>query len=145
MNERNINIPEVQVIFKRGNKILLNLRQNTGYMDGWYWLIAWHVEKGETFSDAALREAFEEAWVQLKKESLQYVHTVHRVTWEGMERVGVIFIVEVWPDEPYNAESEKCKQLLWCDIDILPENTIPYLITCIWNIQRGLWYTETNG
>ena len=44
-----------------GDEVLLQLRQNTGYMDG-YWAAAaaGHVERGETAYDAARREAREE-------------------------------------------------------------------------------------
>ena len=44
--------------------MLLQLRQNTGFMDGhWAAAAAGHVEKGETAYDAARREAAEEIGV----------------------------------------------------------------------------------
>ena len=44
-----------------GPEVLLQLRQNTGYMDDhWAAAAAGHVEKGETAYDAARREAREE-------------------------------------------------------------------------------------
>ena len=44
--------------------MLLQLRQNTGYMDDhWAAAAAGHVEKGETAYDAARREALEEIGV----------------------------------------------------------------------------------
>lgn len=142
---RNTNIPEVQIIFKRWNAILLNLRQNTGYMDGWYWLVAWHVEKGETFTQWWIREAEEEAWIFLKPKQMKYVHTVHRHKLINQEeRIWVLFLVEQWDGEPKNTEPHKCKELTWWDIDHLPENTIPYLKICIKNIQKGLYYSETD-
>ena len=45
----------------QGLEVLLQLRQNTGYMDGhWAAGAAGHVERGETAYDAARREACEE-------------------------------------------------------------------------------------
>jgi 8-oxo-dGTP diphosphatase len=140
---RNTNIPEVQVIFKKWNQILLNLRHNTGYMDHWYGLVAGHVEEGETFTQGAIREAFEEAWVKLKPEQLKYVHTVHRRKVGETMRVWVLFLVEYWDGEIINAEPHKSKELIWCDMLSLPHNTIPYIQTCITNIQQWLSYTET--
>ena len=41
-----------------GDEVLLQLRQNTGYMDDhWAAAAAGHVERGETAYDAARREA----------------------------------------------------------------------------------------
>ena len=54
-------IPASYVYLLRDGAVLLQLRQNTGYMDG-YWAAAaaGHVERGETAYDAAQREAHEE-------------------------------------------------------------------------------------
>jgi 8-oxo-dGTP diphosphatase len=47
-----------------GPEVLLQLRQNTGYMDGhWAAAAAGHVERGETAYDTARREAVEELGV----------------------------------------------------------------------------------
>ena len=47
-----------------GTEVLLQLRQNTGYMDDhWAAAAAGHVERGETAYDAARREALEEIGV----------------------------------------------------------------------------------
>lgn len=144
--KRNTNIPEVQIIFKRWEDILLNLRQNTGYMDGWYGLVAGHVEKWESFSQAAIREAQEESWVTLLPSQLKYVHTVHRKKIrEREERVGVIFMVENLQTEPYNAEPDKSQWLFWINWNTLPKNTIPYIASCIQDIQNWITYSEVNN
>lgn len=76
---------------------------------------------------------------------MKYVHTVHRKKEaENEERVGVIFLVEQWDAEPINTEPEKCKELVWWDIESLPENTIPYIKSCLENIQKGVYYSETD-
>lgn len=54
------NIPDVMAIIRREGKILFVLRQNTGYADGTFCLPGGHVEPGESFSTAAMREALEE-------------------------------------------------------------------------------------
>lgn len=40
----------VYLIPRDGDKVLLSLRQNTGWKDGWYSLVAGRVEAGETYS-----------------------------------------------------------------------------------------------
>ena len=54
-------VPSSYVYRRRGGSVLLQLRQNTGYMDGcWAAGAAGHVELGETAADAAVREVHEE-------------------------------------------------------------------------------------
>jgi 8-oxo-dGTP diphosphatase len=144
MTVRNTNIPEVQIVFKKWNQILLNLRHNTGYMDNMYWLVAWHVEKWETFTQGGIREALEEAWVILKPEQMKYVHTVHRKKNDEEMRIWVIFVVENWDGDIVNTEPHKCKELIWCDVQSLPKNTIPYIKVCLENIEKGMYYSETD-
>ena len=54
-------VPASYVLLLRGPEVLLQRRQNTGYMDG-FWVAgaAGHVEPGETARHAAVREAREE-------------------------------------------------------------------------------------
>ena len=68
MTDRFVVVPASYVYLLRegaaGTEVLLQLRQNTGYMDGrWAAAAAGHVERGETAYDAARREALEEVGV----------------------------------------------------------------------------------
>ena len=47
-----------------------------------------------------------------------------------------------WQDEPFNAEPDKCDELRWCDLDELPENTIPYVRKAIQNYLDGVRFDE---
>jgi 8-oxo-dGTP diphosphatase len=62
MTDRFRVVPAAYVFLLRagpdGEEVLLQRRQNTGYMDGhWAAAAAGHVERGETAYDAANREA----------------------------------------------------------------------------------------
>lgn len=63
MNERHSNIPAAYLTLFRDNKVLLLRRCNTGYEDGNYSMVAGHVDQGETFTQAIIRESNEEAGI----------------------------------------------------------------------------------
>ncbi|WP_245544781.1 NUDIX domain-containing protein [Mobilicoccus pelagius] len=57
-------VPASYVYLLRGDEVLLQRRQNTGYMDShWVAGAAGHIEPGETARHAAVREALEEIGV----------------------------------------------------------------------------------
>ena len=72
-------VPAVYLMPVKDNKILLLERTNTGYKDGQYSLIAGHKEEDEKATDAMLREAKEEAGIDIKSEDLDFVHIMHRL------------------------------------------------------------------
>ena len=70
----------VYLIVKNGDNLLLSLREGTGYMDGYYGLVSGHVEEGEPAKYACIREAMEEASIQLKMNEIKPAHIMHRIT-----------------------------------------------------------------
>jgi len=50
--------------------------------------------------------------------------------------------VRSWNGEPINAEPEKCDELRWVDLDVLPEKTIPYIRRAIENYKAGISFEE---
>ena len=94
--ERHQNIPASYLVLIKDNKVLLQRRFNTGYQDGKYSMVAGHVDKGETFTEAIIRETKEEAGIELKPENLKVAHVMHRDsgTNENNERVDVFFVAD---------------------------------------------------
>ncbi|HEY4509620.1 MAG TPA: NUDIX domain-containing protein [Candidatus Paceibacterota bacterium] len=141
--ERHRIIPAAYVILRRGNEILMQRRLKTGYEDGNYGLVSGHVEQGESYQGAIIREAKEEAGVTVKPEDLRFVHLLHRKDkGEDNERADVFFMIERWEGEVKNVEPQKCSDLSWFSVGNLPANTIPYIRMVIQSVEQGIFYSE---
>jgi len=135
------------VILRRGNKVAMVLRKNTGWMDGYYGLPAGKVEWFEQFSTGAIREAKEEAGVDIDLNDLKFVHVVHRhdesvADNKFMDWVDVDFEADKWTGEPHNAEEDKSERLDWLDLNNLPENIVLSQRTALLQIAKGDFYSE---
>ena len=107
--------------------MLLQLRQNTGYMDDhWAAAAAGHVERGESAYDAARREALEELGVT--DVALEFVTTMQRTRHDLPidERVDFFFTARSWVGEPRILEVEKAAELAWWPLTALPEPVVPH-------------------
>ena len=122
----------------RGAQILLLRRYNTGYEDGNYSVIAGHLKGNEEVKHAMIREAFEEAGIELAPKDLEIVGVMHRKS--NDERVDWFLAAKTWSGEIFNREPEKCDQLAWYDIASLPPNVVPYVRRAIDNYRRGRWF-----
>jgi ADP-ribose pyrophosphatase YjhB (NUDIX family) len=127
-------------LLKKDGKIALILREHTSWMNDHYSLPAGKVEKKESYTQAAIREAKEEAGIDVATKDLKYIHTMHRN--EGLEWVDVFFEVTNWQGQPHNAEPHKHGELAWFSLNDLPKNTIPSLKVALEAIQRGELYSE---
>jgi len=118
----------VHLLLKKGNEVLLLRRFNTGYEDGNFSVVAGHVDGGETVQAAMIREAAEEAGVQIDAEDIHIVLVMHRrIAQENAERIDYFLCCEKWQGEPVNREPHKCDLLEWHDMSNLPQNTIAYV------------------
>jgi len=133
-------IPTSHLILVKDGKILLLRRFNTGWSDGQYSVVAGHLDGNETFLQAMIREAKEEAGIELSQEDLEVVHVVHRKSNE--ERIDFFILAKKWKGDPKNMEPHKCDDLNWFEMDKLPENTIPYIRQAIDCFRKGTFYSE---
>ncbi|MBV1780616.1 NUDIX domain-containing protein [Paeniglutamicibacter sp. ABSL32-1] len=117
-------VPAAYVVLRRGGQVLLQLRQNTGFMDGhWACAAAGHVEPGESVDAAAVREAAEELGLRLDPRDLLPLSTLHRTNGGDApraQRVDFFFAANRWDGEPRIMEPEKCAAIEWFDLDRLP-------------------------
>ena len=130
----------VHLLLIKSGRVLLLRRYNTGYEDGNYSMVAGHIEGGEELKTAMIREAREEAGIEISPSDLEVVGVIHSVT-EG-EYFHFYLTASDWMGEVSNMEPDKCDDLSWFDINDLPDNTIPYIRQAIENYRRGEWFTS---
>jgi 8-oxo-dGTP pyrophosphatase MutT (NUDIX family) len=117
----------VYLLLLREGQVLLLRRHNTGYEDGNYSVIAGHVDPGERITQALVREAAEEAGIQLNEEEARFVHVIQRQGADGPVYLDFFFRAEHWQGHVQNCEPSKCDDLQWFPLIALPTNTIPYI------------------
>jgi len=123
----------VHLFLIKGSRILLQRRYNTGYEDGNYSVIAGHIDGGEDVFSAMIREAKEEAGIDISRENLKAVQVMHRKKED--ERIDYFFVCNNWDGEPSIMESDKCDELRWSEIDALPSNIVDYVAQAITNYR----------
>lgn len=135
-------VVSVYLLLRQKDEICLLLRQNTGYNDGRYGLIAGHVEDGESAIAGMIREASEEAGLELTASQLSIAHVMHRKTKENRLGIDIFFNCHSWNGKLENKEPHKCAELAFCAIQALPANTIPYIAQVIQAVEKGEFYSE---
>lgn len=138
--ERHKIISSVYLMLNNGGKYLLYLRQNSGFEDGNYGLVAGHIEYGESAKQAIIREALEEANIILHEEDLHFAHLSCR--YSDRENIDIFFECNKWQGEVRNNEPYKCKELKFFNKEDLPVNIIPYIRDVISLSARGIRYSE---
>ncbi len=129
MSDRFRVVPAAYVALRRADQVLLQLRDQTGYMDG-YWAAAaaGHVEADESVFEAAVREAQEELGIDIEAADLTPICAMHRTHGNHRsvdERVDFFFECRRWAGQPRLVES-KALDLRWFDLHALPDNVVPH-------------------
>ena len=130
----------VYLILKQEDQLCLLLRRNTGYYDGYYGLIAGHVEDGESAIAGMIREAYEEAGLELNASQMKVVHVMHRQT--NRLNIDVFFDCQSWESAIKNLELEKCRELDFFSLGALPSNVVDYNEIALKHILRREFYSE---
>lgn len=143
MKERNKAVPAVYLFLEKEGKILLHLRQNTGYMDGNWDVPAGHVEESELPTAAMVREAKEEIGITLRPEDLKPALAMYKVKHDTTgDRADYFFRATRWEGEITNMEPQKCADIKWFDPTMLPLNMTPHIREAIDCVLKGISYTE---
>lgn len=136
----------VHVIIRDEDAILFVLRSHTGIADGQYCLPSGHVEEGEVFTMAAVREVMEEVGITLDPDEIGFTYLQHRIALNELNEpevwVDVFFEAGPWHGEPINAEPDKHGEIAWFDADKLPENLFASHRAALERIAHGHSYGE---
>lgn len=136
-------IPAAYLFLRKGDSVLLLLRANTGYQDGNYSVIAGHLDGNELATLSIIREAKEEAGIDIKQSDLRFVHVAHRLNdGKDSERVDFFFETDKWHGEIRNMEPDKCHGLEWFSINSLPKNMLPFISIVLKKVSNGEAYSE---
>lgn len=129
------------LVLEKGGQTLLLRRFNTGYQDGNYSLVAGHLDGQETAEQCIIREAEEEAGIELRPDDLDVVHVMHRLS-PDREYFDIYVRAKVCGGEITNKEPNKCDDLRWFPSEDLPLNILPEVKCALENINQSVHYSE---
>ena len=130
----------VYLVLAKNDQVLLTLRQNTGFADGFYGLASGHVEEGETIEHAMIREAKEEIGILIEHDDLKFVHVMQHQSQKHY--IDFYFQCESFKGDPLNCEPEKCGDVRFFPKDKLPDNVIGNVRQALQLINIGSHYSE---
>lgn len=132
----------VHIFFMKDKDILLSLRKNIS-SDGQYSVVAGHLNGGETVTEAIIREAKEEANVDIDSKDIEMKTVCHSYNKANdTEFIQFYVICRKWQGELVNNEPDKCGEIKFCPVDSLPENMVPYIKIAIKKVLSGVKYYE---
>ena len=128
----------VHILLMRNSRMFMLRRAHTGFMDGYYGLPGGHLRRGESVSEAAVRECREETgvvpqdldprcvlpYISFRHQGLNFVFESHR--FEGEPRVN---------------EPELFDACCWAARDDLPARVTPWLVDAL-AMPRDRWFRE---
>lgn len=120
------------ILINNNNKILLQKRKGSKLWPGYYALPAGHIDEGETQYDALIREAKEELGIEINPNDIINNYVVLRRNFFEIDGktlepyIDYYFEIKKYNGVPKIIEEDKCDELLWADVNHLPEPFINY-------------------
>ena len=122
----------VHMIISKDNKILVQKRKVTKLWPGYYALPAGHIDEEENQYDALVREAREELGINLDPKNIINSYVVLRRNYFEKDGkmlepyIDYYFEINEYEGIPRIMEEDKCDELIWVNINELPEPFINY-------------------
>ena len=108
-------------LFNDKDQLLLGKRSH-GQDVGSHGAAGGHLEFGETWEEAAIREIDEELGISLKKEDLKLARVFNDIDWkENLHYISIAFCARIPEGQaPKIMEPDKCESWDWHSLDKLP-------------------------
>lgn len=134
----------VHLLVFDGDNVLLGVRKNSGWRDGWWHLPAGHLKRAESVRAGMAREAREELGITIAENDLDLVHTLHHLDADdGQGRIQLFFRPRRYEGRIRIAEPDKCAQLAYWPLTALPQLVVEYTVVALDAYQRGEDLSET--
>ena len=135
------------IIKNENNEILLQRRQGTKLWPGFLALPAGHIDKSENAYEAAIREAKEELGIIISIDNIIDSFVVNRRNNSLLPYFDIYFEINNYDGIIEINEPDKCSELVWQDINNLPDDMIDFEIEAIKNNQLGIKFSviDTNN
>jgi len=127
MTDRQKTTEAVFVAILKQDSVLLQLRKNTGWLDGSYDLLSGHIEPGEKFLTAGVREVAEEGGLTVKQEDLELFHVSQHEGGNKGPYTYFMFPAGKWQGKLATNDPDKVEELKFVPLNNLPDNTAPYV------------------
>ena len=140
--EREKFLSSIYLIIKNDNgEILLQRRQDTELWPGFLALPAGHIDEGENAYEAAIREAKEELDIDIRIEDIVDTFVANRKNKSLSSYYDVYFELSRYSGEIKINEPNKCSELIWSNIDNLPEDMIDFEKEAILKNREGIKFS----
>lgn len=127
------------LLTRNTDETLLLKRQNTGFEDGKWSVVAGRIDGKEEVISAVIREAKEESGIDIEPTNIKVVGIMHRKNIDS-EWIDFFLRVDSWKGEIQNLEPDKCEELKWFCHKDLPENMISYIRRAVEKDHSEMWF-----
>lgn len=128
------------LIKNENNEILLQRRQGTKLWPGFLALPAGHVDEGENVYEAFVREAKEELDINVSKNNIINTFVVNRKNKSLPPYFDIYFEINNYVGDIKIMEPDKCKELVWDNINKLPSDMIDFEKRAIENYLNKIYF-----
>ena len=122
-------------------KILLQRREGTKLWLGYLALPAGHIDVGENAYDALIREAKEELDIDISIDNIIDTFVVNRRNKSLLPYYDIYFEIGKYNGTIKINEPNKCSELVWADLDKLPNDMIDFEKVAIYNNLNGIKFS----
>lgn len=137
------------LIIQNKTKILLIKRSNSATFYPGYWhCVTGKMEQGETPKQTIIREAYEEAGLNINPElgTVISVKTKNLLNPKLISKdLSLFFVTKNLESDPLNKETMLHDEIAWFDFNALPQPMIPVVQFGIEHYFQGKSYGEFNG